>query len=379
MQEIQILPVVSRRERDDFIRLPDRLYADVENYVSPLRMERRKAINELANPYFAHAVARFFIAWRDGLPVGRISAQIDELFLECHSERIGHFGFLDAEDDPRVFATLLHAAERWLADQGMQSVTGPFSLSINQECGTLIDGFGERSMMLMGYDPPYADKHICAAGYEKARDLICYEYDVSATPRIMSERFVKRHRISSRLNVRSLDLKRYDSEMRSLLEIFNDAWSDNWGFVPITEAEWAAMAKRMKPILDYRMVWIARLDGEAVCMAFFLPNLNEAIADLDGRLLPFGWAKILWRLKVRHPKTGRVLLFGLKKAYQRSLLGSVLLMRVLEMLRQSGKALGYEHVELSWILEDNTVMRRLIESVGGREYKTYRIYRKNLG
>ena len=375
---MDVRPVETRSEREAFIRLPDRLYADALSYVPPLLLDRREAIDARKNPYFEHARVRFWLAWRGDEPVGRISAQVDELYFQQHGEHVGHFGFLDAEDDPLIFRALLDTAEDWLRSQGMQAATGPFSLSINQECGTLVDGFDSPSMLLMGYDPPYADTHIRSAGYEKARDLLCYRYDGFSTPEIMSERLRLRGRIKDRLHVRQLDPKRFDSEIHVILDIFNEAWRGNWGFLPFTESEIAEVGKKLKPILEPRFVLVAELDGEPVSMAICLPNIDEAIADLNGRLLPLGWAKLLWRLKVKRPDSCRVLLFGLKPAYQQTVTGSVVIMQILQRLRQNGLDLGYKWGELSWILEDNMEMRRVIEALGGEVYKTYRIYRKEL-
>ena len=376
---IRIEPVDGRRKLEAFIRLPNNLYRDCPNYVAPLLMERRDSLRFDKNAYFQHAEAQYWLAWREGRPVGRISAQIDRLYLDKYQNATGHFGMLDAEDDPEVFAALLATAEDWLRARGMQRVLGPFNLSINEECGLLVDGFDAPPMLMMGFAPPYAARRVEAVGYHKAKDLMAYDYDVRSTPPIRGEAMLERTSEAHRVRVRPLDMTRYQAELATIMDIFNDAWSENWGFVPFTEAEITHIANGMQPLIRPDLIWIAEVDEVPACMIVCLPNLNEAIADLDGRLLPFGWAKLLWRLKVaRGPRTGRVLLMGIRTAWRRTLLGSALILMVLESLRRGLTKEGLERIELSWVLEDNLPMRRVIESIGGRIYKTYRIFEKSL-
>jgi GNAT superfamily N-acetyltransferase len=375
---IEISPVSSRRDLDEFIGLPSRLYRDGHpGFVQPLRFERREALTPGKNPFFQHAEAQLFLARRNGQPVGRISAQIDRLYLERYRDATGHFGFIDAIDDPAVFRGLLAEAEAWLKAKGMKRVAGPFSFSTNEEIGLLIDGFDAPPVMMMPYSPPFAGAHIQVAGYAKAKDLIAYDYDVSGSLEITHEAILKRAGLDpSLLGVRHVDMKHFQRDLGIILDIFNDAWSDNWGYVPLTSSEIKHTAKSMKPVVDPNLVVIASVNGDPAAMIVCLPNIYEAIAGLDGRLLPFGWAKLLWRLKVSKLRTGRVLLFGVRKEFQRSVLGSAVILRVLEELRKGGQKIGAKRCELSWILEDNFAMRKIIEKVGGRAYKTYRIYEK---
>ncbi len=375
---IRIEPVEGRRQLDAFIRLPDRLYRDCPNYVAPLHMERRETLRFDKNAFFRHAEGQYWLAWRDGRPVGRISAQIDQLYLDKYRNATGHFGMLDAEDDPAVFLALLTAAEDWLRARGMQRVLGPFNLSINAECGLLVDGFDAPAMLMMGFARPYAARRIEELGYHKAKDLIAYDYDVRATPPIRGEAMLERGGDAHRVHVRPVDMSRYQAELAVIMDIFNDAWSENWGSVPFTEAEITHMANGMRPLIRPELIWIVEVDDTPACMIVCLPNLYETIADLNGRLLPFGWAKLLWRLKMRRPRTGRVLLMGLRSAYRRTLLGSALILMVLEALRQGVAREGLERIELSWVLEDNLPMRRVIESIGGKISKTYRIFERPL-
>jgi hypothetical protein len=376
--QIRIEPVDGRRKLDAFIRLPNDLYRDCPSYVAPLLMERRESLRFDKNAYFQHAEGRYWLAYRDGRPVGRVSAQIDRLYLEKYQNATGHFGMLDAEDDPAVFGALLDVAEDWLRARGMTRVLGPFNLSINEECGLLVEGFDAPPMLMMGFDLPYAARRLEQLGYRKAKDLLAYDYDVRSTPPIRGDAMLERTSEAHRVRVRPVDMSRYHAELGVIMDIFNDAWSENWGSVPFTQAEITHIANGMRPLIRPELIWIAEVDDTPACMIVCLPNLYEAIADLNGRLLPFGWAKLLWRLKMARPRTGRVLLMGIRTAYRRTLLGSALILMVLEALRQGVMKEGLERIELSWVLEDNLPMRRVIESIGGKICKTYRIFEKSL-
>lgn len=370
--------MTDRRGLERFIRLPNRLYAGRPNYVAPLLIERRQTFNFDKNAYFRHAKACYWLAYRGERPVGRISAQVDTLYLERYDDATGHFGALDAEDDPDVFAALAGAAEDWLRARGMRRVVGPFTLSINEESGLLVEGFDHPSMIMMGHAEPYAAARLAEQGYRKVKDLLAYDYDYRTTPPIRFERMLRRAGAANRVRVRPADLSRYRAELRVILDIFNDAWAENWGFVPFTEAEVEQAAVAMRPLIHRDLIWIAEVDGTPACMVVCLPNLDEAIAGLDGRLLPFGWLKLLWRLKVTGVRTCRIPLMGLRRAYHRTLLGSALMLMVLASLRAGMLRRGFERAELSWILEDNTAMRRIIDDLGARIYKTYRLYEKPL-
>lgn len=364
---------------DAFLRLPWTIYRDDPAWIPPLLMERREHLDPRKNPFFETAETRFWLALRDGRPVGRISAQVNRAYLEKHRDATGHFGMLEAEDSAETFQALLCAAEDWLRGQGLRRALGPFNLSINEESGLLVDGFEHPPSMLMGHARPYYATRLEALGYRKAKDLICYHYDADRElPPTVAHLLGKTAR-ARRLKVRPLDFSRYEADLATIMDIFNDAWSDNWGFVPMSEAELRHMAKALKPIVRSQSIAIAELDGQPVAMAIGLPNVNEAIADLDGRLLPFGWAKLLWRLKVKTPKSARVPLMGVRKAYHGSLLGAALAIAVIESIWRAQKAIGVEGGELSWILEDNLPMRRMIEQFGGVAYKTYRVYERGLG
>ncbi len=377
MTPIQIVPVVTPVELDRFIALPDRINAGDPHYVTPLRMERRDALSPKKNPFFAHADVQLWLATRDGRDVGRISAQIDHLAPASPEGPDGHFGLICAEDDAAVFAVLFETAEAWLSARGCRRALGPFNLSINEEIGLLIDGFDTPPMVMMGHDPAFAASRIEAQGYAKAKDIHAYISSFEGDLPTPVTRRVRRGPPPG-LVLRPLDMSRYDAEVDALTGILNDAWSDNWGFTPVTEAETRQLATALKPVIDPRLTWFAEIDGDVAGFVVLLPNVNEAIADLKGRLLPFGWAKLLWRLKVRRVTTVRIPLMGVKRRYAGTLKGIMAPFHLMTITRTQARALGYRHCEMSWILEDNTAMRGIIESMGSRIYKTYRIYQKTL-
>lgn len=377
MSDILVQPVAGKSDLRRFIELPIRLYRGHKGYAPHLTMERFDAYSRTKNPHFHHADAEFFLARRNGEVVGRILAQVDHAHLKQQNDATGHFGLLDAQDDPAIFAALLRTGEDWLRARGMKAIAGPYSVSINDEVGQMVSGFDERSMLLMPYGPPYAPARIEQAGYGKLMDLYSYEYDVRKAPVTIGHKLIERY-AKGRVRVRPVDMSRFADELLTAIDIFNDAWQDNWGFVPITREEMQAAAKTMKPLVDPRLIWLAELDNKPVAMILTLPNLNEAIADMEGKLFPFNWAKLLWRLKVKRVKTGRVALMGVRMSLRHSPLGAALAMMVIDKLRENGTALGYHYAELGWILETNAVTRRIIEQAGGREYKTYRLYSKPL-
>jgi hypothetical protein len=375
---LTLRPVENRADREAFIRLPWSIYRDDPAWIPPLLLERREHLDPRKNPFFEDAEARFWLALRDGRPVGRISAQVNHAHLARHNDATGHFGMLEAEDDTEVFRMLVKAAEDWLRQQGMGRIVGPFNLSINEESGLLVEGFERPPSMLMGHARPYYAAHLEALGYIKAKDLICYWYDAKTEPPASVGYMLRKAARSQQMTVRPLDMRRYEADLAVIIDIFNDAWSDNWGFVPMSQSELKHMAKALKPIVRPDFIAIAELKGVPVAMAISLPNVNEAIADLNGSLLPLGWLKLLWRLKVKTTKTARMPLMGVRKTYHTSMLGAALAIGVIDSVRRAQLAAGAEGGELSWILEDNLPMRRMIEQMGGVAYKTYRVYQRGL-
>jgi hypothetical protein len=373
---VVVQPVTSGRDLDDFIALPKRLYRGQVGYIPPLDLERKDTLNRKKNPYFQHAEGELFLARRGGEVVGRISAQFCRLHQEKYRRDTGHFGWVDTIDDIHVMRALASAAEGWLRSRGAKRMIGPFSFSSNEESGLLVDGFDSQPMLMMPFHLPYQARLLEACGFAKARDLLAYTVDKAAYHSVGSNRMLDKARSDSRIRLRSLDMKNYRPDLAALLQVFNDAWSGNWEMVPFAQSEIEAAAASMKPLIDPDLVVIAEIDGEVAGMLVCLPNLLEAIRDLDGHLLPFGWAKLLWRLKRKTLRSARVPLMGIRRKYHGTLTGAALLPLMFGRLKDPFFARGLEQVELSWILDDNVPMRRVLEGIGAKVYKTYRVYEK---
>ena len=376
---IVIRPVETRRDLVRFVQLPGDLYRDDPAFIPPLIFERLQHLDPRRNPFFKHAEVRFWIAERDGRAVGRISAQLDRMVPDASDGvREGHFGFLDAEDSAETFSLLLGTAEAWLRERGAGRAIGPFSLSINDESGLLIKGFETPPFVMMGHAPRYGGVRMEEQRYGKAKDIIAYSYDLAAEPAPSLAAFLRKALNTGALSFRAMDPRRFDEEIALVVRIFNDAWAGNWGFVPFSNDDLEYLAKTIRPILRGGDVAFGELEGRPAAMAVCLPNVNEAIADFSGRVLPANWLKLLWRLKVKGLKTARLPLMGVLREHQGTPLGAALMIGVVDRVRAWHRVHGTEVAELSWILEENRPVRRVIEAMGGRPYKTYRLYRKQL-
>ncbi|MGL4563786.1 MAG: hypothetical protein ACRCVD_00710 [Halioglobus sp.] len=367
--------VTERTQWNQFLALPHRLYADDPAWVAPLDFEQRQRFSP-ANHFFEHARWRAWLAFREGVPVGRITAQIDEMHLRQHADGAGYFGMLECEDDPAVFAALLGAAADWLRGEGIQRLRGPLNLHINEEVGLLVEGFDTPPFVLMGHARPYYGAGLEAQGLRGVRDLLAYHIRPDFEPPRVMTRLAQR--VSDRVKVRPARRKHLKEDAAIMLDVFNDAWAHNWGFVPLVAAEWEETVLTLARLMPDDYIQIAEYDGEPVAFIVALPNLNEAIRDLKGKLLPFGWAKLLWRLKMRHPRTARIPLMGVRQSFQHSRLGPTLAFMVIDAVRRAMHARGVTNVEMGWILEDNDGMRNIIETIGGQAYKRYRVYEKDL-
>ena len=373
---LRIVPLAGKADLDRFIKLPGSILGSDPHWISPLHLERRLHLGAKTNPWFEHARWQGWIAYRGDRPVGRISAQIDSLHLERYEDATGFFGMLDAEDSQETFAALIGAAEQWLRGEGIRRVRGPLSLSINDEVGLLVDGFDTPPVFMMGHAWPYYGAHIEACGYRKAKDMLAY----MIAPDFPAPKVMKRllEKSGKQVRVRPLDRSRFDEELATLRDIFNDAWAENWGFVPFTEAEFKDLGHTLRVLIASELIQIAEVDGVPAAFIAALPNVNETIRNFDGKLLPFNWAKLLWQLKVRFPKSSRVPLMGVRRSFHNTPLGPGLAFLVIDAVRHELVARGVEQVELSWILEDNAGMRNIIESIGGHDYKRYRVYERDL-
>ena len=373
-EQIEIREVVSRKDLKAFIAVPWAIYKNDPAWVPPLKVER-KATFSAGHPYFKHARWKAWIAYQAGQPVGRISAQIDDLYLQKHHAHTGFFGLIESIEDPAVSAALFNVAEEWLKNEGMQRMLGPFSLSVNQEIGCLVDGFETPPYIMMGHALPYYGPMIESNGFTKAKDVLAYNVEpknFALTPRI--QRLLQRQ--LTNMTLRTVNRKNTEVELDLLRDIFNDAWSNNWGWVPFTKEEFRSVGKELFMIVPPELAVVAEVDGKPAAFLVMLPNVNEALADLNGRLFPFGWAKLLWRLKFRFPKTGRVALMGVRKEYQHTRLGPALAFLMINGVHEPAMKYGVEHVEMSWILEDNQAMRSIIEKIGGYVTKRYRMFGK---
>lgn len=373
---LEIKQVSGKRDLKTFIRVPWKIYQNDPNWVPPLLIERKSAL-ESSHPYFKHAQWCGWIAYQNGKPVGRICAQIDELHQKQYDTRVGFFGLIESIEDDSVFQALFKTAEKWLRDHGMQQIVGPFNLGINQEIGLLVEGFDTPPFIMMGHAPPYYEDAIKRCGYYQVQDLLAYELDDASIviPRTM-QALLKRS--ASRVNVRCLDRKNKAAEIEIMRDIFNDAWENNWNFVPFTREEFKAVGAELLMLLPQNFIQIAEIDGKPSAFVALLPNINEAIADLDGKLLPFGWAKLIWRMKVKFPKTARVALMGVRQEYQNTRFGPGLAYMVIKAAMDAAIEQGVERAEMSWILEHNKATRNIIEGIGGEITKRYRMFEKDL-
>lgn len=375
-----VTPVEGKAMWRAFHRLPHNVYKNDPNWVAPLLLERGIHFDTKHNPFFQHAKAAFWLATRDGVPVGRITAQIDSLHLERYQDATGHFGFIEAIDDREVFAALLQTAESWLKSEGMRRCVGPVSFSMWDEPGLLVEGFDRPPAVLMAHALPYYQKHVVELGYGQIQDLLAYDYqnnlNIPPTMARIIERTQEQHAFQFR-HIR-MDKKNFKSEIAILLDIVNDAWSENWGFVAMTQAEIDDMATVFKVLLRPEAVVIAEYEGEAAGFALTLPDLNEAIRDLRGRLLPFGFIKLIWRLKVAGTRSGRMAMMGVRQKWQNSRIGAGLAMMIIEQTARSHAARGIQRAELSWILDTNHRMKHMLELIGAKVYKRYRLYEKAL-
>lgn len=374
---VAISPVAGKADLEAFIRLPWRLYRNNPYWCPPLLILQRQLFSPKHNAFFQHADVQLFLARRGERVVGRISAHIDHEHNRYHNERTGFFGFFESEDDPEVAKALLSTAEGWLRERGMGVARGPMNFSTNGEVGFLLDGFDAPPVIMMPYTHQYYLNLVEGCGYTKAKDLYAWYWRMQPVPTGAPERMVKELQGRPEVNVRWAEKRRFRQEVRTILDLYNDAWSENWGFVPATEAEAEQMARELKLIADPNLVPFVEIDGVPAGVALAVPNLNEAIHDLNGRLLPLGWLKLLWRLKVRRLKSGRLLLLGVKKEYRtRRYAGLAYLL--CEAIYQGAIAHGYEWGEFSWTLEDNGLINSLITKIGAHLYKKYRIYEKRL-
>jgi GNAT superfamily N-acetyltransferase len=372
-----IRPVRTKRDLNAFIELPFRLRRTDPQWVPPLRFERRQFLSQDKNPYFEHAEAEYFLAERDGEVVGRISAQVDTRWDEFQGGNDGMFGFFESRDDPEVAAALIEAATGWLRERGRERMLGPMEFTTNDEVGLLIEGYDEPSMILEPWHPPYYRELLEGLGLTKAIDLYMWELwfgqlkeGTELHPMIHA---AAQKSEEAGVVIRKMRKRDMESEVASFMDVYNEAWGDNWGFVPITEAEVAFQAKNLKPVLDEDWAMIAEKDGEVVGAALTLPDVDQAIRKMNGRVLPFGWWHFVRRK--RYIDRLRVFALGVKHDYQHLGVAAALYVRHVETAGRPGQIKGGH---MGWILETNEAMNRAMEGMGGRIVQRYRIYERAL-
>ncbi len=375
MADLTVTPVAGRRELREFILLPFRLYEGVNQWVPPLISERKRHLDRRRNPFFEHAEAEYFLARRGDRVVGRISAQVDRRFNQFHDNEWGMFGFLECEDDPEVATALLDAARAWLRERGRDHMIGPLDFSTNHECGLLVDGFERPPQILENWHHPYYGALIEGCGLRKEMDLYKWSLHVRGRPEVMPVLFELADKLEPEHGITIRGMRRRDmtAEVGRFMEIYNAAWERNWGFVPLTDAEIEHYADELKPILDENWAMVAETgDGETVGVALTLPDYNQVLKRLHGRLLPLGWLKAL-RLRKRIDSV-RVFALGVKPEYQHTGVAAALYKRHYDMAEVTPQKEG----ETGWILEVNEPMNRAMEAMGGEIVKTYRIYGEDL-
>ena len=366
------------KDLKDFIQVAFEVYRDDPAWVPPLHMEITDRLTPEKNPFFEHAEVALFTAWKDGKAVGRISAQIDHEHLRIHEDNAGFFGFFDTVDDQEVASALVAAAEDWLASRGMTVMRGPFSLSINEETGLLVEGFDSPPTIMSPHHRSYQGALAEAAGLQKVKDCYGWKHEVvPATAR--AQRAWEAITSLPEVRFRSVSPRNLKKEVRDILDVFNDAWQHNWGFVPATDAEAKKMAADLQLILDKELSFFAEIDGQPVAICVCLPNLNEVIFDFGGKLNPVTVGKLIWRLKIRGPKSARLMLLGIRTDLRGKKRYAPLAMAVIAELVRRGLKQGYEWAELGWTLEDNRLINAAIRSMGATIYKRYRLFEKPIG
>lgn len=379
--DVAVRVVATAAERRAFIDLPYRAYRDLPAWRAPLRLERKAQISQKHNPALARMEHALMLAWRGSQVVGRISAMVNPAHLAVHDDATGHFGFLDTlAPDPAAVAALMRAAEGWLGARGMARIAGPFNFSVNEECGLLIEGFDSPPMLMMPHGRPDYAEALDAIGYGKVIDLYAFLHDfdeIYSAP----EKVQKWKAAFSRdpaLTVRPLDMKNFRADIALVMDIFNDAWSRNWGFVPFSADQISAMAQELRPLIRADALWIASIQGEPAGFTLLLPDLNELTQGLDGRLLPFGWARLLWGLKLRGARRARLPLAGLRRKFHKTRQGMLAMTGSCESAFAAQHARGIRQIEASWILETNRDLLNLVALYDMARYKTYRIFEKAL-
>jgi hypothetical protein len=379
MGSLTIRPVRTRRELKRFVKVPFHLHRDSEQWVPPLVFERMQFLDRKKNPWFEHGEAEYFLAEREGEPVGRITAHVDSRWDSYQGGSDAMFCFFETAEDPEVVRALFDAATEWAAGKGRERILGPMDFTTNDEIGILIEGFERQPMILEPWHPPYYQRLIEAEGFAKTMDVLMWELRMGQLKE--GEKFDPSiHEAAEKalrdegITIRNMRRREMAAEVRRFMDVYNEAWGDNWGFVPITDAEVEFQAKNLKQVLDEEWTFMAEKDGEVVGAALTLPDINQVMAKLNGRLLPFGWAKFL--LGRRKIDRLRVFALGVKHDYRHTGVAAGLYLEHIKLAAQPDKI---HWGEMGWILETNKPMNRAMEGMGGKIVKKYRLYERSIG
>jgi GNAT superfamily N-acetyltransferase len=366
-----VLPTETKRDLLEFIKFPWEVYKDDPNWVPPLLVERKVFFDKKKNPFFQHADVIFYLAKRNGKTVGRITGIVNYKHIETHQEKVGFFGFFECIKEYEVAKLLLDSVRQWLKSKGMEIMRGPANYSSNEEWGFLTEGFDSPPVIMMTYNPPYYLEFMESYGMVKAKDLYAYYIDKNRLPpeRVnkMAELIKKRENIT----IRAINMKDFPGEVARIKQIYNAAWSKNWGFIPMTDDEFNHLAKSLKQVIDPHLVFIAEVAGKPAGFALALPDLNQALIKLNGRLFPLGILKLLWHTKIKNKINGvRIITMGVVHEFQKRGIDTVFYVETFDV----GIKRGYTWAEMSWVLEDNVMMNRVLDLLGATLYKKYRLY-----
>ena len=361
----------------DFLDVVDVVYDGDPNFIRELDFDLAGRLSP-RHPFFEHGEAMLFTAHRDGRCIGRCSAQIDRLHLERYHDETGFFGFVDTVDDAEAVRALIDAARDWLKSKGMKRMLGPFMLTINDQVGCLVEGFDTPPMFMMPHHRPYQGALLEQAGLSKCKDAYAWRYQVGALPKRVAAAHAAVMAMPE-VKARHMEIEHLERDVRIVMDVFNDAWQDNWNYVPFTEAELKKFANEFKLIVVPEITLITEIDGEPAAVAFAVPNLNEGIRHMHGKLFPTGIFKLFWHTKVRRPKTARLIILGVRKKYRRMKQYGALSMFMYAHLSDCSRRIGIEWGELSFTLEDNHPVNLGIKAMGGEIYKRYRLYEGDLG
>jgi hypothetical protein len=366
---MEIKVVQTKKDLSDFIFLPWQIYAEDPNWVPPLISEMEALLDPRKNPFWEHAQQKLFLVKSLGRVIGRIAGIVDQRHIDFHNEKVGFFGFFESLNDYEIAELLLSQVREWLREKGMKAMRGPMNPSQNEECGLLVDAFDSSPCLMMTYNPKYYMDLLQKFGLRKVKDLYAYYSPIlPEPPKLLVDAANYARKNHPEAKIRPVNLKEFEKEKDLIKQIYNAAWKKNWGFVPMTDNEFDALAKRLKPLIVPELTLLAEIEGKPAGLILAIPDYNQALKKINGHLFPTGWLKVLFYS--RKIKMLRLVIMGVLKEYRMQGL-EALLYRVGQ---RNAYRLGYQSVEFSWILEDNIFTRRAAENYGGRIYKTYRVY-----